>query len=81
VRRFARWLPAPGGVVGGDVADGRLRSTLCRIGSHAAIPDYSDWRNSPSGRGFFVSRCSCCGTEMVKFARSKWLKRDASGVS
>jgi hypothetical protein len=53
---------------------------LCLIGLHSAIPDHSDWRNAPSGRGFFVSECRRCGAEMIKFPRAGWVKMRASDV-
>ena len=57
-----------------------FRQLACRFGKHSALPIYSDWRNSPTGRGFYVSQCRYCANEMVKFHRRPWVKMSSSDV-
>ncbi len=39
---------------------------------HKAVPDYSRWENTPSGNGFWISKCRHCGTEMTKPNAGRW---------
>ena len=39
---------------------------LCRLGRHRAEPD-EVWN-----RGYYFSRCSACGSDLVRTASGKW---------
>jgi hypothetical protein len=46
-----------------------LRRRGCR---HVPVLDFSNWEHSPSGEGFYVSKCKLCGTEMTKPQHGGW---------
>ena len=49
-----------------------LSRVRCFLGLHAPIRRYSDWKNSPSGDGFYVSTCARCGAELTKSPGGRW---------